>query len=203
MQVFVPVDNLLFAGKYLDKKRLNKQILECCQILNVILNIPNDKGEIRQGWRNHPAVLAWQYNPAGLLAYTFALLDFATLRGIKTDNYRSKLAAMPCQPDSQDLPCWWGVKEIHASHRSRLIQKGFEELMKYGTIEKTTINWYKQFNWEEAGDPDLFDRDYIWGIPSQDGSHVLEVRTSKAALSTRAALKRYMEDNGIEASLAQ
>jgi hypothetical protein len=200
MQVFVPTDDLTSNGKYIDKKRLNKQLLECCQILNVILDIPNAKGEIRKGWRNHPAVLAWRYNPSGLLAYTLALISYADERGIRTENYLTKLKSMPCQPDPQDLPAWWGVDEIHSSHRSRLLQKGFEELMKYGNLDKTTIGWYKQFGWEEAQLSDLFSRDYIWGISSCAQEYTLEVRTSKATLETRAALHDFIQNNNIQIS---
>jgi hypothetical protein len=55
MQTFLPSANATIAASMLDSKRLNKQILECYQILNVLSG--KSKGG---GWRNHPAVLMWK-----------------------------------------------------------------------------------------------------------------------------------------------
>lgn len=55
MQTFLPYTNTLDAARALDNKRLNKQILECYQILNVLSG--RSKGN---GWKNHPAVLMWK-----------------------------------------------------------------------------------------------------------------------------------------------
>ena len=47
MQVFLPYNNILKIANCLDKKRLNKQIIECKQIIKAI------KGETKT-WANHP-----------------------------------------------------------------------------------------------------------------------------------------------------
>ena len=53
MQTFLPFNSPAKCAEVLDNKRLNKQILECYQILKVIST--NGKA-----WRNHPAVLMWE-----------------------------------------------------------------------------------------------------------------------------------------------
>ncbi len=61
MQTFLPSANPVTSARLLDSKRLNKQILECYQILNVLSG--KSKGG---GWRNHPAVLMWKRYVRGL-----------------------------------------------------------------------------------------------------------------------------------------
>lgn len=51
MQVFI-IGTPLETAKALDKRRLNKQILECQQIINAI------KGE-SEAWKNHPCTLQY------------------------------------------------------------------------------------------------------------------------------------------------
>lgn len=63
MQTFLPYPSFTLSAICLDNKRLNKQILECDQILNALA--PGSTS----GWRNHPAVKMWRgYEPALLLA---------------------------------------------------------------------------------------------------------------------------------------
>ena len=55
MQTFLPYPSKRESLDALDNKRLNKQILECYQILNILTG--NSKSN---AWRNHPAVLMWE-----------------------------------------------------------------------------------------------------------------------------------------------
>lgn len=48
MQIFIPSPSYLQTARQLDKRRLNKQIIEAAQILRAI----NGEG---RGWLNHPA----------------------------------------------------------------------------------------------------------------------------------------------------
>lgn len=69
MQTFLASTNTLKAARALDNKRLNKQILECYQILNVL------SGRSKTGaWRNHPAVLMWKGYEHGLWEYVLSLI---------------------------------------------------------------------------------------------------------------------------------
>ena len=87
MQTFLPSSNFIFAAQALDNKRLNKQILESYQILNVLSGNST-------GWRNHPAVRMWAGSEGVLYKYTQAMISEAKLRGIKTINNEINLSRL-------------------------------------------------------------------------------------------------------------
>lgn len=101
MQTFLPSSNPVTTARWLDNKRLNKQILECYQILNV-LSGKSPTG----GWRNHPAVLMWKGYERGLWQYVQAMVREAKIRGIRTENNEANLNRL------KDM-CWsqWGDKK--------------------------------------------------------------------------------------------
>ena len=80
MQTFLPHSAPAFCAEALDSKRLNKQILECYQILNILSN-QSPSG----AWRNHPAVLMWKNAEWKLWTYVQACVVEANARGIKTE----------------------------------------------------------------------------------------------------------------------
>ena len=80
MQTFLPYATKRESLDALDNKRLNKQILECYQILNILTG--NSKSN---AWRNHPAVLMWEGAEAELYRYAMTAVVLAEYRGIKTD----------------------------------------------------------------------------------------------------------------------
>jgi len=98
VQTFLPSANPVTTARWLDSKRLNKQILECYQILNV-LSGKSPTG----GWRNHPAVLMWKGYERGLWQYVQAMIREARNRGIRTENNEANLSRLKDQ-------CWdqWG-----------------------------------------------------------------------------------------------
>lgn len=96
MQTFLPFNSPAKCAEVLDNKRLNKQILECYQILKVIST--NGKA-----WRNHPAVLMWEGAENELWDYTMAMVQEAEKRGIKTTNNVANLNALQSQFQSN-----WG-----------------------------------------------------------------------------------------------
>ena len=53
MQTFLPYPDFAKSAACLDNKRLNKQIVECYQILRAIT-------DPTYGWQNHPAVNMWR-----------------------------------------------------------------------------------------------------------------------------------------------
>jgi len=82
-------------------------------------------------YEHHPAVLQWK-------GYEWALLDYITdicnecicVRKFKnsiihrTNEYREIIPA----ESSTDMPPWMGDKDFHASHRSRLLFKGRQDV---------------------------------------------------------------------------
>ena len=68
MQVFI-IGTPLETFKTLDKKRLNKQLIECKQILKVY------NGE-SIAWKNHPIVKSYQTYQKWLTIYTWMLEEF-------------------------------------------------------------------------------------------------------------------------------
>ena len=125
MQTFLPSTNSLECAQSLDNKRLNKQILEGYQILNVLSG--RSKGG---GWRNHPAVLMWKGYEHGLWRYIESMVQVANLRGIKTENNVKNLNALyeECAEDwGTEHPAFWRdqnkVMRIITTHRANLFQK--------------------------------------------------------------------------------
>jgi hypothetical protein len=125
MQTFLPQSNYSISARILDNKRLNKQILEGYQILNVL------SGKSKTGgWRNHPAVLMWKGFERGLWDYVQAMIAEAKSRGIKTENNEANLNNL------KDI-CWddWGntipdyfqdenkLIRIVTTHRANLFKK--------------------------------------------------------------------------------
>ena len=66
MQVFVPYVEPYFVAQSLDKRRLNKQVLECRQIIKAI------NGE-SDAWKNHPVVKMYKNHMIWLIFYTMCL----------------------------------------------------------------------------------------------------------------------------------
>jgi hypothetical protein len=132
MQTFIPYTDFDECARALDYRRLGKQRVECKQILNAI-----ERG--KGGWANHPATRMWRgYEPA-LRQYMRAIILEWIARGYKNN------MDIP-EPEDYELPPWWGREEIHASHRSALLEKDFEF-------------YYEKWGWED--EPRI---DYVWPV---------------------------------------
>jgi hypothetical protein len=125
MQTFLPSANPATAARMLDSKRLNKQILECYQILNV-LSGKSPTG----GWRNHPAVLMWKGYERGLWTYVQAMIVEAKYRGIKTENNEANLNRLKDQCWNQwgsNRPSFWTdnnkLMRVVTTHKASLFDK--------------------------------------------------------------------------------
>jgi hypothetical protein len=125
MQTFLPSKDFDVAANMLDSKRLNKQILECYQILKVLSN-----KDPKAAWRNHPAVKMWRGHEHGLFTYTLAMVKEANKRGIKTDKNMENLIALRVVFISEwgsGFPSWYynknEMKRITTTHRARLYVK--------------------------------------------------------------------------------
>jgi hypothetical protein len=125
MQTFLPSSNIQNSAMLLDNKRLNKQILEGYQILNV-LSGQSPTG----GWRNHPAVLMWKGFERGLWEYVQVMVNEARKRGIRTENNEANLNKLKDK-------CWdiWGnsrpsfwydntrLMRVTTTHKANLFDK--------------------------------------------------------------------------------
>ena len=125
MQTFLPYPSKRESLDALDNKRLNKQILECYQILNILTGNSNSNA-----WRNHPAVLMWKGYEHGLWQYVESMVQIANLRGIKTENNVNNLKVLyeECAEDwGNEHPKFWRdenkVMRIITTHRANLFKK--------------------------------------------------------------------------------
>jgi hypothetical protein len=185
MQVFMPYADYKKSVQALDTKRLIKQSLENTQLLDIIFKLPTKSGKPRKGWMNHPALIAWKDTPGALIKYLECNIAEMKERGCKTDYAELRLQLYKSFTVSSDSPIWLGDEDIHASHRSRLLQKGFEEKYKYGDRGEATINWYKRYNWNEMKDPEFFTKEYFWPCNITQSEYDKEQRVSKAALKLK------------------
>lgn len=130
MQVFVPYRNPYEVARALDKKRLNKQIVECGQILRAI-------SDLAAPWSHHPVVAMWRPWSFWLFNYMNALICYRDGRILA-----SQIIGHQCSEDSKRPP--FLTEEFCIQHRRRLYTKEPEHYAQfgwevYGTSEE---NWY-------------------------------------------------------------
>lgn len=125
MQTFLPYKDFVKVAKVLDNKRLNKQILECYQVLNVLSN-PSPTA----GWRNHPAVVMWRGKEFALYNYVQEMILEASSRGIKTDKNSDNIRRLRHthgQSWGMGNPKWMDnksvMKKITTTHKANLFKK--------------------------------------------------------------------------------
>ena len=192
MQVFIPFADFRESAKSLDNTRLNKQILEATQILDIIYNLPTKTGKPRTGFLSHPAVTMWKPYGSALQEYTSQCILEAESRDISVVNYIERMKIYP--KHELVMPVWWGDEKIHSSHRARLLQKPFEEWIKRNfDWSKTNIEWYQLMDWEEKLDPDLMDKEYLWPTETEHGYELL-VRVSKEGLKNKQKIKQALKE---------
>lgn len=159
MQVFVPSPDFAESARWLDDKRLFKQLVEVYQLLMTILGMPKLDGTPRKGWLNHPATVQWRANPAALRRYALAIAAECEHRGFNSRSLAEKIEALPVNGQQGD-PVWLGDDRVHSSHRARLLQKDFD--------------YYRGHGWAEATDPNLANRRYIWVVPEGETYRLVE-----------------------------
>lgn len=127
MITFFPMFGYRASLQSLDDQRLNKQVLECSQIIDTIMD------ETR-GYQNHPAVTMWRENVLSLCNYgAIAALTHSDRRGNGITHRQVWFAqrateiregsSAECIADWALTPPWVGDIWFHRSHRSRLIEK--------------------------------------------------------------------------------
>jgi hypothetical protein len=142
MQTFLPYKDFRKSAQALDSKRLNKQVLEGYQILNVLSN-----PDPRAGWRNHPAVKMWRGSEHVLLEYIMTMVEEADKRGIKTDKNVANLMELTEREGNwwgTDEPDWYNndivMKRVTATHKANLYRKDPVYYVDFGSAVHTKDN---------------------------------------------------------------
>lgn len=124
MQVFI-VGSPLETAQALDKRRLNKQIIECGQILDALNGA--------KAWSNHPCVLQYRGYDKWLEIYKGILMSYekcefgtAILSNMYADKYR---------PD-------WHTQEYFDQMKRRLYTKDKEHYKQWAHLGESQENWY-------------------------------------------------------------
>jgi len=188
MQTFIPYPDFEKSLKALDRSRLQKQAIETSQLIDTLLNLPTKSGNERKGWHNHPALIMWKNNVGSLFQYFLCNIDECKNRNIKTTYCESKVLIYEQLCYDFEKPKWFGDDCVHSSHRARLLQKGYEELFKGQKNAHKTIQWYKDFDWSEMQNPELFYQEYKWPTNITEHFYDLKECVSVNALKNKQLL---------------
>lgn len=138
MNIFVPFISLLENAKSLwkDKRRFNKQIIECNQIIKAI--------EGNKAWRNHPITKMYELNKDWIELYRDCLINYKLFINSTNCNDKqnySHLLILINRKAKSITPSFLNEKYC-IQHRKRLFTKNptaFEEFKCYGVSNE---NWY-------------------------------------------------------------
>ena len=124
MQVFI-VGTAIESARALDKRRLNRQIVECYQILDAISGA--------KGWAKHPAVLQYKNHQQWLKNYVFCLEAYrkGKLNAAEANSWNATLT----RPS-------WHTQEYYDQMKRRLYTKDPEHYKQWGHLGKSEVNWY-------------------------------------------------------------
>ena len=121
MQTFLPYPDLQQSVRVLDYRRLGKQRVETFQVLNILLGRTPTKG-----WRNHPVTLMWEGYEQALQMYQNYTIKEWIDRGYKNNMHFEEV-----DTSSVVMPPWFGLDQLHRSHRSNLLRKDFGYYSQY------------------------------------------------------------------------
>ncbi|CAF3991426.1 unnamed protein product, partial [Rotaria sp. Silwood1] len=119
MQIFIPLLTIQEIAECLDNQRLGKQRLECLQVINIIRGTqsPNAKTG-RIAFENHPIIDMWRPYVPFLKFYFNTMVKEWINRG-----FQNSLTLEDVKDEEILTPSWWGLDELHASHRANLVRK--------------------------------------------------------------------------------
>lgn len=125
MQTFMPHGaDFEATAAMLDQKRLNKQGVECYQIMRTLAGMT-------KGWKNHPAVLMWKGYESSLLQYTEAIYNEIDNRGYKADTFNLVVDVFNENFTLTEEPQWIHSDRLKITHRGRLWFKDPEHYWQY------------------------------------------------------------------------
>lgn len=124
MNVFI-VGSPYQTALCLDKKRLNKQIIECQQILDAL----NGK----KAWSNHPCTLQYADHQRWLMNYMSCLMRFRS-----GEFGRAAIASEWCDLDRPPFH----TEEFFNQMKRRLYTKNPEHYSEWADLGESDVNWY-------------------------------------------------------------
>lgn len=126
MQVFLPYISFEDSVEILDKLRLNKQLIEAWQILQININ-----KDFSAPWANHSVVKMWRGYSLALIHYIRCVLNECEKRGINLkkrtyQDYREYLAKLDPKNWAEDAirPPILKEESFYADMRKNLYRKG-------------------------------------------------------------------------------
>lgn len=122
MQIFI-IGTPLETAIALDNRRLNKQIIECHQILNA-LNGSN-------AWRNHPVVLQYRDYKDWLNLYTKVLEEYRGGSYVVAEMIDSVMVSPP-----------FHTEEFYNQMKRRLYTKDSNYYSQWADLGTSNENWY-------------------------------------------------------------
>lgn len=125
MQVFI-IGDVLETAKCLDPRRLNKQIVECRQILSAINGISN-------GWKNHPCTIQYreftvwlEWYASCLSFYKNGAIVFAEFASMKANEFKPS----------------WHTRAYYDNMKRRLYTKDHIHYKQFAHLGESYENWY-------------------------------------------------------------
>lgn len=135
MQTFLPFEDFTECAKVLDYRRLGKQRVESCQVLNALAG--NSKG-----WVNHPAVKMWRGFEHCLIDYNIAICEEWISRGYKDSMADKTLSFLEVFQKKTYAPKWLGDKHLHDSYKGVLFHKNPDYYKEFQQFENLiSIPW--------------------------------------------------------------
>ena len=133
MQVFI-IGTPFETASILDKRRLNKQIIECKQILQAL------SGESK-AWSNHPAIIQYRSHQMWLIDYMKCLVAYQ-----EGNMFSAQMFSAACE----HIKPFWHCQDYFDQMKRRLYTKDpvfYADFAEFGTSE---VNWYFVNNqWKE------------------------------------------------------
>ena len=131
MQVFI-IGSPLETAKALDKRRLNKQIIECEQILNAILGFS-------KSWANHPCTIQYREHIVWLFCYQSCLRSYMEYMSGKVSHLSAiekfNEVCEKCTPN-------FHTQDYFDNMKRRLYTKNHEHYKQWENLGESYENWY-------------------------------------------------------------
>ena len=132
MQVFI-IGSPLDTAKALDRRRLNKQIVECQQILNAI------DGKTKS-WANHPCTIQYKNNKVWLINYLNTLVHYRRYITLNDTFYLNAAYIYDCC--ASKLVPQFHTQEYFDNMKKRLYTKDHSHYKQFEYLGESNENWY-------------------------------------------------------------
>lgn len=132
MQVFI-VGTPLETAMALDSRRLNKQIIECGQILDALNGA--------KAWSNHPCVLQYWKHQEWLKQYMYCLQNYADYKNPQCGSFHRDYAELYSANANFMRPIWH-TQEYYDQMKRRLYTKDKEHYKQWAHLGESDVNWY-------------------------------------------------------------